>query len=154
VPELLRYVAEVASDLDGRGRAHGNVKPDTIRVVDGRARLAEDPVGGRPAAGPGAVASTPAYAAPEVWSGRLTSRSDQYALACTYAELRLGRPPFPGSDVPTVMRAHLGTPPDLDGCTDAERQVLAQALAKAGDERFQNCGQLAERLTQVFATEA
>jgi serine/threonine protein kinase len=154
-PELLRYVAEVASYLDVRVQPHGNVKPDTICVVDGHSQLTENLLAGvQPAAGPGTISGTPAYMAPEVWAGSLTAKSDQYALACTYAELRIGRPPFCGSDVPTVMRAHLESPPDLEGCTDTERRVLMRALAKAADQRFSNCRQFAEHLERAIATSA
>src|SRR5262249_13568576 len=38
---------------------------------------------------------TPQYMAPEVWDGATGPASDQYSLAVSYAELRLGRPPFP-----------------------------------------------------------
>jgi hypothetical protein len=39
VGELLGYMAAVADDLDGRERPHGNVRPDTILIDAGRARL-------------------------------------------------------------------------------------------------------------------
>ncbi|MGE0759960.1 MAG: hypothetical protein AB7F89_02650 [Pirellulaceae bacterium] len=153
VPELLRFVAEVASDLDARGRPCGNVKPDTIWIVDGRARLSDDSVVDMlPALGPGTLTGTPAYMAPERWTGELTARSDQYALGCSYAELRIGRLPFSGSDLPTIMRAHLSSPPDLEGCTQAEQRVLRRALAKTADQRFPSCRQLAEQLAQAVAT--
>jgi eukaryotic-like serine/threonine-protein kinase len=155
VPELLRYIAEVARDLDARGQPHGNVKPDTIRLAAGHARLDDDAATGPPPdPESGTIAGTPAYMAPEVWEGKQTARSDQYALACTYAELRTGRPPFPGSGLAEVMRAHLESPPDLEGCTDAEQQILARALSKAAQQRFPNCRELAEQLARAVATGA
>jgi serine/threonine-protein kinase len=154
VPELLRYVAEVADELDTRGQPHGNIKPETIRVTAGQARVAEDVAAPLPAPATGTIIGTPAYMAPEVWKGKRTALSDQYALACTYAELRTGRPPFPGADMAAVMRAHLGSPPDLEGCMGAEQRVLARALAKAAEQRFSNCRELAEQLARAVATGA
>ena len=155
IPELLRYLAQVADDLDARGEPHGNVKPDTIRVAAGHARLDNDAaVVPPPDLEPGTIAGTPAYMAPEVWERKQTARGDQYALACTYAELRTGRPPFPGSGLAEVMRAHLESPPDLAGCTDAEQQVLSRALSKSAERRFRNCRDLPEQLARAVATGA
>src|SRR5947209_16690599 len=44
---------------------------------------------------------TPDYAAPEVFRSRLSNRTDQYALAITYCQLRGGRLPFP--DTPSTL---------------------------------------------------
>jgi serine/threonine protein kinase len=153
VPELLRYVAEVAIDLDARTRPHGHVNPDTVRVVAGRARLTENPTGLPPTSEVGTIIGTPAYMAPEVWHLRPTAGSDQYALACTYAELRVGRPTFRGESVIAVMQAHLDSAPDLEGCADAERRVLERALAKDARQRFPTCRQYAEALRQAAGSE-
>src|SRR4051812_122492 len=40
-------------------------------------------------------AGTPSYAAPEIFQGRLTDRSDQFSLAVCYCVLRGGQLPFP-----------------------------------------------------------
>src|SRR5262249_14214956 len=42
-------------------------------------------------------AGTPDYAAPEVFQARVSDRTDQYALAVCYCQLRGGRLPFPDS---------------------------------------------------------
>src|SRR5262245_35589187 len=115
--ELVCHVWDVASFLDAlhaQGQTHRDVKPDTIRIVNGRALLAD----AEPLQTPSAdvnFAGTPAYIAPEAWGGRLGPKSDQYSLACSYAELRLGRLPLSGADFVAMMRAHLSAKPDLAG---------------------------------------
>jgi serine/threonine protein kinase len=94
------------------------VQLDTIRVVNGRARLTSPSEIHGQAFGPNVVAGAPAYMAPEVWDGDAKKGSDQYALACTYAELRTGRLPFRGPDVSTVKRSPIQAGPDLSGCND------------------------------------
>jgi serine/threonine-protein kinase len=145
VPELLQYIAEIAAELDGYERPHGDVTPDTIHVVDGKARLA------RPTRGAGVTYGVPLYMAPEVWGGAAGAGTDQYALACVYAELRTGQPPFWGQDLLTLMRGHIEAAPDLKGCSEAERQVLTRALAKAANKRYPSCRDLAKQLARAVA---
>ncbi len=152
VSELIGYISAVAHILDTPGRPHGEVTPDTIRIDAGRAVLSTEPVADRfPSPGRGTVRGAPVYMAPEVWGGMRTAGSDQYALACTYAELRAGHPPFRGASVLEVMQAHLESDPDLAGCSDAERRVLARALAKTPGQRFPTCLRFAEELRQAVA---
>jgi serine/threonine protein kinase, bacterial len=72
---------------------HCDVKPtnlmlfgETVKLADfGLAALMSGPViAGRPC-------GTPEYAAPEVFLGRLSRHSDQFALAVSCCELRAGR---------------------------------------------------------------
>jgi serine/threonine protein kinase len=151
VPELLRSIAEVAGELDGYDRPHSDVRPDTIHVLDGHARVAPRAARPGPTPDPAIAVGSPAYMAPEVWSGAAGAGSDQYALACAYVELRTGRPPFHGPDVLTVMRGHLEAAPDLDGCSDAERQVLTRGLAKTAHQRYPGCRDLAEHLIRAVS---
>src|SRR5262249_34150385 len=65
--------------------------------------------------------------------------SDQYSLASSYVELRLGRPLFDGDSQVEVMKKHLTMPPDLKPLPAAEQRVLQRALAKNGSERYGTC---------------
>jgi serine/threonine-protein kinase len=150
VPELLQYIAVIAAELDGYERPHGDVTPDTIRVVDGKARLTTSRVP-HPLPTPASGCGVPLYMAPEVWGAPAGPDSDQYALACVYAELRTGQPPFRGSDILTLMRAHIEAAPDLEGCSEAERQVLTQALAKAANKRYPSCRDFARQLARAVS---
>ena len=84
---------------------------------------------------------SPSYAAPEVIEGRFSQWSDQYSLAVTYCQLRTGRPPFVGESAIQIIYAHVHTAPDLSGLPEAERPVVARALAKRPEERWPTCGE-------------
>jgi serine/threonine-protein kinase len=90
-------------------------------------------------------AGTPDYAAPEVFQGRLSDRTDQYALAVCYCVLRGGRLPFP--DTPPDFRAGYSRPPPvLDMLAPAERPAVARALAVAPRERWPSSGEFVVEL--------
>jgi serine/threonine protein kinase len=145
LPELLRYAREAAAGLDhlhGCGLVHNRVKPSNILIVNGSARVGDfdlvHPL--RPDVGSGWVVryGDPNSLAPEILAGRLCPGSDQFALACAYAAVRLGRPAFPGG----VMRGR----PALGALPAAERAVLLQALAVDPERRFPSCQAFADAL--------
>jgi serine/threonine protein kinase len=87
---------------------------------------------------------TPAFAAPEVFHGSLSNRTDQYALAVCYCQLR-GGTPFP--DVPsTFVPSYMPLRPDLSILTPEEQGPLARALAPAPEGRWPSCGELIDEL--------
>src|SRR5262249_56736406 len=93
-------------------------------------------------------AGTLDFAAPEVFQGQLTERTDQYALAVSYCRLRGGRLPF--SDSPTTFRSDYVRPePDLTMLSPEERPVIARALAPFAHERWPSCSGLVSRLSAV-----
>lgn len=93
-------------------------------------------------------AGTPAYAAPEVFQGRLTDRTDQYALAVCYCYLRGGR--FPFIDTPADFQPDYVRPvPDLTMLPTAERPATARALAPVAHDRWPCCGDFIAELQRV-----
>jgi serine/threonine protein kinase, bacterial len=93
---------------------------------------------------------TPAYAAPEVFHGTLTNRTDQYALAICYCRLRGGYPfpDTPATFIPTYTRPA----PDLSMVTPAEQPALARALSPVAENRWPSCGDLIDELHKRTAT--
>ncbi len=97
-------------------------------------------------------AGTPAYAGPEVFQGRVSERTDQYALAVCYCVLRGGRPPFPDTPCdfdPMYVRPY----PDLDMLDFEEQPIILRALAPAPQDRWPSCGELLARLARIGAPE-
>jgi serine/threonine protein kinase len=106
--------------------------------------------------GAGHFVGTPAYSAPEQIRGRaVDGRADQYALACVAYQLLTGVVPFDRDDPAAVMWAHLSEPPqslisrrpDLPGAADP---ILARALAKASEDRYESCRQFANALREAL----
>jgi hypothetical protein len=78
-------------------------------------------------------------------------RADQYALACLAYRLLTEAVPFPRDQADAVLLMHRLAPPphltalrpDLPGAAD---DVLAKAMAKAPDDRYESCGVFARKL--------
>ncbi len=81
---------------------------------------------------------TPRYCAPEVFQGWLSDRTDLYALAISYYQLRTGCFPFP--DTPATIDAGYVRPePDLSEVTHPEREVLRRAVGGAAGPLAELC---------------
>ncbi len=93
-------------------------------------------------------AGTLDYTAPEVFQGRLSDRTDQYALAVTYCKLRAGRLPFP--DTPASFKGEYTRPaPDLSMLPREEQPIVARALASVPQDRWPSCGEFMAQLSKV-----
>jgi hypothetical protein len=150
-PELLGYVREAAEALDylhAQRVSHRDINPQNILLQQRHAKVADFGLASlqEPGTMTATGAGTPVYMPPEGWCGCVSPHSDQYSLAITYTELRLGRPPFLSRDLPTLMLDHLERPPALSALPEGEQQVLDKALAKDPDQRFPSCLEFAEAL--------
>src|SRR5262249_31203042 len=135
---------------------HRDIKPGNIMLLEGHAKVADFGLarvldeGQRLMTASGC--GTPAYTAPEVfWRGKVGAGSDQYSLAATYAELRLGRPLFPSRNWYRLMHDHLERSPELVPLLEPEQRILRRALAKDPDQRFGNCREFMEALSRAVA---
>ncbi|AYF72663.1 serine/threonine protein kinase [Nocardia yunnanensis] len=166
--QAVRIIAETAKALDfahRRGVLHRDVKPANILLeyVDGEervfladfgiARLRDDAT---KLTQTGSFTATLAFASPEQLSGQpLDARSDQYSLACTLFRLLTGDVPFNAEHPVGIIHGHLnqpvppvsalraGLPPSLDS-------VLARALAKHPEARFDSCAEFAHAAQQAL----
>ena len=152
--ELLRHMFEAAEGIDFLHHehvVHRDIKPENLLLLKGHIKVADfglarflDESGLSLVATQ--VAGSPLYMAPEVWEGKPIAASDQYSLAMTYIELRLGRSPFDSTSIVTIMKEHLHGQPNLSGLPEAEQQVLLKALAKRPDRRFASCTEMVQAL--------
>jgi serine/threonine-protein kinase len=163
-PELIcHFLRQAAEALDflntprhlaGRRRLpihHCDIKPSNLLLVGDTLKLADFGLAALKVSNGrrGAPAGTPGYAAPEVYEGRVSERTDQFALAVTYCELRGGRLPYPHPP-PNFPRRYVPPPPDLSMLTPPELPIIARALSPLPTDRWPSCAAMMERLTGLF----
>jgi serine/threonine-protein kinase len=154
---VVRIVTQVASALDAahaRGLVHRDVKPGNILLDSSAASdhvylsdfgLSKQSLSSSHLTATGQFLGTLDYVAPEQIESRpVDGRTDLYALGCATFEMLSGSPPFKRDQRLAALWAQLSEPPpaltarrgDLPAAVD---QVLAKALAKSPDDRYQTC---------------
>lgn len=157
LPELLTYMQQAAEALDFLNTPqhrlgdkvvaiqHRDIKPENILLADGTVKVAdfglakvlEDTAAIVHAESAGL---TLAYAAPELFRGRVTQWTDQYALAITYYQLRTGVLPFQAVGTTNdIVRVHLEGRLEFSRVSPAEASVLRKATSVVPEERFPCC---------------
>jgi serine/threonine protein kinase len=150
---LSMYVREAAEALDymhGKGLIHRNITPENILLVQSHVKIGDFSLVCDAATPGDATAGAIAYMAPECFRAEVAPQSDQYSLAVTYAELRLGRRPFPArTTFLHSMKDSLENSPDLGELDKREKKVLLKALAKELTDRYPNCLEFAKALSSA-----
>jgi serine/threonine protein kinase len=144
--QLLSFVRDAAEALDHMFQKHNlqhlDIKPRNLFVISDRVKVADFGLVKtlERQSGSGLMTGvTPLYASPETFNGRISEHSDQYSLAIVYQELLTGQRPFSGKNVRQLAIQHLSEEPEVRSLPEAERPIVARALAKDPAQRFPNC---------------
>ena len=164
---LERKLDLVIEVLDGlhfahqRGVIHRDVKPSNVRVVpDGRVKIMDFGIArlqSADASGSGAIVGTPTYMAPEqITNGAITPATDVFAAGCMLYELLSFQKPFEGESVHGVLYQVLTTEPKplrtvAPSIPAALERVVAKAMNKVPDERYESAGQMQSMLLGIRA---
>ena len=155
----LRLIAQTAEALDAAhaaGLVHRDVKPGNILMGPGGEHayvcdfgLARHVSSVSSLTGDRGFVGTIDYVPPEqIQGGAVDGRTDVYSLGCVLFECLAGARPFERESELSVIFAHLNEPPprlselrpELPAGFD---EVVATALAKAPEDRYRTCGELA-----------
>jgi CheY-like chemotaxis protein len=152
--QALSIVGQVADALDAAHAldvVHRDVKPGNILIDSKRCYLTDFGLTRRLGSEAaltldGQLVGTVEYVPPEQIAGReLDARADVYALGCVLYQALVGHAPHVRDSHVSVIYAHMheeppapsaarsGLPVELDA-------VIAQALAKRKEDRFESCG--------------
>ncbi|MDD2720013.1 MAG: serine/threonine-protein kinase [Gallionella sp.] len=160
VEQVLDIVAQVASGLayaHEHGIVHRDIKPSNIMVIRdglvkitdfGIARMASSAVRTQT----GMVLGSPKYMSPEQVLGKdIDQRSDIFSLGVMLYEMLTREAPFSGENVNAIMYQTLNaipkSPSQLNsGVPEMLNFIVAKALAKERDDRYQNAKDLASDL--------
>ena len=169
-PEACRLIAQAALGLESAhaaGMIHRDIKPENlmqtkdgiVKVVDfGLSKLTDAANDTRTAVTKqGQILGTPQYMSPEQFESiEVDSRTDIYSLGASLFRLLSAR--FPYHDCASIvqtMMAHLNKPPPK--ATDFHPEIpiecdriIARAMAKSPDDRYQKAYQLADDLIALI----
>src|SRR6266850_5568612 len=165
--ELIRQVGGALDAAHAEGVVHRDLKSDNImllsssgtdyaKVLDfGIAKIKEPEGTYNPGlTAPDLVIGTPQYMSPEQCSQSpdIDARSDIYSLGVILYEMLVGHVPFAGPTPTSIMLKHLQhqAPSVLDERDDlpaAIGRVVARALEKRPEDRYQTVGDLVEDFT-------
>ncbi len=160
VDHVLDIVAQVASGLAYAHEydiVHRDVKPSNIMVIrDGHVKITDFGIARMASAGvrtqTGMVLGSPKYMSPEQVMGKaLDQRSDIFSLGVMLYEMLTGNAPFNGENVNSIMYQTLNTTPAMPNTLnplvpDMLNFIVAKALAKSVEDRYQNAKDLAADL--------
>ncbi|GAB4117220.1 MAG: hypothetical protein Fur0026_05260 [Sideroxydans sp.] len=136
---------------------HRDVKPSNVMVVrDGHVKITDFGIARMASAAvrtqTGMVLGSPKYMSPEQVMGKVTDRrSDIFSLGVVLYEMLTGKVPFIGENVNAIMYQTLNTipvPPSSVNPAVPEMldYIIAKALAKDLEARYQNAHDLADDL--------
>jgi serine/threonine-protein kinase len=167
VVDITRQIGDALNAAHSQGVVHRDLKSDNIMLLDtmtgdhakvldfGIAKVNE-PDGGVDTnlTAPNLVIGTPQYMSPEQCSQdvEIDSRSDIYSLGVILFEMLVGHVPFSGDSPTMVMMKHLQEPVpsvlvERSDLPASVARVVARAMAKVRDNRYQNVAELIEDLT-------
>jgi serine/threonine protein kinase/tetratricopeptide (TPR) repeat protein len=163
ISEVLEYAKQAAEGLayaHRKGIIHGDIKPGNLMLTeDGRLKITDFGLSrledeAQPQAG-GVVEGTVSYMAPEQVLGEPSdARSDVYSFGLVLFELSTNRLPFVAATEAGLLKQIVNdTAPPLrkfrPDAPAALEQIIAKALARRREDRYQSMPDLLEDLTQL-----
>lgn len=160
IAQVIDIISQVALGLSYAHEheiVHRDIKPSNVMVIrDGHVKITDFGIARMASAAvrtqTGMVLGSPKYMSPEQVMGKLTDqRSDIFSLGVMLYEMLTGQAPFMGENVNAIMYQTLNAAPAAPSTINVEvpemlNFIVAKALAKDLDSRYQNARDLANDL--------
>lgn len=159
VLSLLDGMLAAVAHAHAHGVVHRDLKPANVIVTgEGVPKVTDFGIAALLGDGRGPdqrLVGTPRYMAPEyIEEGRVSRRSDVYALGLIAYEMLAGRPAYPGGDLQALLREILGRSPEplqrvVSGLDPGLRRLIERALHRQPEARFADAGQMRKALQSL-----
>jgi serine/threonine-protein kinase len=163
VIDAVDWIGQIASGLalaHENEIIHRDVKPSNIMIVKGGfAKITDFGIARMTASAvktmTGLILGSPRYMSPEQVIGKnLDHRTDIFSLGVVLYEILTALPPFDGDNVNAIMYATVNHIPDPPSSSNPDVPpmldlIVAKALAKSVDERYQSMREMVQDLNEV-----
>lgn len=148
---FMRELCQGIQYLHSAGVVHRDLKPHNVIFEDGVVKVGDyslsKAITHSHRSGHTTTVGSVHYMAPEISMGRYDKTVDIYALGVIFYEMLTGGPPYTGESIGEVLMKHLNADLDVSDLKEPYASVVARAMHRDPEKRFQSVDELVEAVT-------